>query len=82
MKPLVVVHWVDIVSVADWTEGEEVELPHFKTVGWLHSESKDWIRLGDTMSEENKPYGITMFPKGCIEKIEYVSSSLHPYTGV
>jgi hypothetical protein len=73
MKPLVCVHWIDIISTSDWTDPYDVNLPKFRTVGWVHSESPKFIKVCDTMDEEDKLFGVTAIPKGCVEKIEYLS---------
>ncbi len=73
---LVVVHWLDITATADWTEGEEVEPTPFQTVGWLHTINDSVIKVGNTMDEENKIYGITCFPIGCVEQIQELQLSI------
>ena len=67
---LVIVHWKDIMATAGWEEGDDVDPPNFQTIGWLHSSSDDTIKVGNTIGEDEKPYGITAFPIGCVEKIE------------
>ena len=75
---LVVVHWLDITATADWTEGEEVEPTPFQTVGWLHTINDSVIKIGNTMAEEQKIYGITCFPIGCVEQIQELQLSTLP----
>ena len=75
---LVVVHWLDITATADWTEGEEVEPTPFQTVGWLHTINDSVIKIGNTMDEEQKIYGITCFPIGCVEQIQELQLSTLP----
>ena len=68
--PLVIVHWRDIIATAGWEEGDELEPPVLKTIGWFHSSSDDTLKIGNTLSEEGKPYGITAFPTGCVDRME------------
>ena len=72
---LVMVLWLDITATADWTEGDEVEPTPFQTVGWLHSEDDHVVKVGNTMDEEKKVYGITCFPRGCVERIQELQLS-------
>lgn len=72
---LVVVHWLDITATADWTEGEEVEPTPFQTIGWLHTINDSVVKVGNTMDEEQKIYGITCFPIGCVEQIQELQLS-------
>ena len=73
-KPaLIKVHWDDIVETCDWTEAEDVKLPRFITIGWLITENERCLKLGHTMNDDGRIYGITAFPKGCIAHIDYLS---------
>lgn len=69
---LLVVEWSDIVSYAGWETHEEVELPTFRTVGWMVYADNDVVKLANTLSEEDVGAGITAFPRGCIIKMEKV----------
>jgi len=72
---LVVVHWLDIISTAGWEDADEVDTPKFKTLGWVHSIDDKTLKIGSTMDEEGKLFGITAFPMGCVILIEPVSAS-------
>lgn len=67
---LVVVHWQDIIATAGWEEGDEVSPPSLQTIGWLHSYNDEVIKVGNTLGEDNKPYGITAFPVGCVSSVD------------
>ena len=67
---LVCVYWEDIISTAGWDEGDDIEPPKLKSVGWFHSSTDKVLKIGDTLGEDDKPYGITAFPMGCITLIE------------
>ena len=73
MIELVVVHWRDIISTAGWEDADEVDTPKFKTLGWVHSKDDKTLKIGSTMDEEGKLFGITAFPLGCVILIEPVS---------
>lgn len=75
---LVLVTWKDIISTAGWEEGEEVNCPTLVTIGWLHSDDGEQIKIGNTielsneMGEAGKTYGFTCLPKGCVVELEYL----------
>ena len=76
-KELVVIVWRDILQTADWTSANEVNCPTFKSIGWLVSDTKEEIKIGNTLVVESEdpqdtPYGITAFPKGCILSINFI----------
>jgi len=72
---LLVVHWQDIIATAGWEEGDEVSPPNLTTIGWLHSQTDEVLKIGNTLGEDGKPYGITAFPSGCITLVEAYSLS-------
>jgi len=77
-KTLVFVVWKDILQTADWTPASEVSCPTFKSVGWLVSETEDEIKIGGTLvvdadDPQGTPFGITAFPKGCVQEIKTIS---------
>jgi hypothetical protein len=77
-KALVFVVWKDIVQTSDWTPSSEVSCPTFKSVGWLLSETEDEIKIGGTLvvnadDPQGTPFGITAFPKGCVQEIKTIS---------
>jgi len=44
-------------------------------VGWLVSETEDEIKIGGTLvvdadDPQGTPFGITAFPKGCVQEIK------------
>ena len=73
-KALVFVVWKDILQTADWTPASEVSCPTFKSGGGLLSETEDEIKIGGTLvvdadDPQGTPFGITAFPKGCVQEI-------------
>ena len=64
IHPLVEITWVDIVKYSGWEPHEEVELPVFKSLGWLVYEDDFVIKIADTLDEEDVGYGIMAIPKG------------------
>ena len=78
---LVIVEWRDIIATAGWEPKEEVKCPVIRSVGWLIPGSdNDTIKICNTLAPEDfdekkddKEYGITAFPKGCVTKLEFLS---------
>jgi len=64
VHPLVEITWVDIVKYSGWEPHEEVELPVFKSLGWLVYEDDFVIKIADTLDEEDTGFGIMAIPKG------------------
>ncbi len=74
-ETLVIIVWKDIVQVADWTPASEVNCPTFQSIGWLVSETEEEIKIGSTLvvnadDPQGTPFGITAFPKGCVQEIK------------
>tara|TARA_R100001244_G_scaffold26724_3_gene26646 strand:- start:592 stop:723 length:132 start_codon:yes stop_codon:yes gene_type:complete len=42
------------------------------SVGWLVSQDDKEIKIGGTIGEDDAPYGITAFPKGCVLEINFI----------
>lgn len=61
---LVEITWVDIVKYSGWEPHEDVELPLFKSLGWLVYEDDFVIKIADTLDEEDVGFGIMAIPKG------------------
>jgi hypothetical protein len=78
---LVIVEWRDIIQTSGWESEEEVQCPVIRSVGWvIPQDDPNTIKICNTIAPENfdekkdgKGYGITAFPKGCVEKIEYLT---------
>ena len=78
---LVIVEWRDIIQTSGRESEEEVQCPVIRSVGWvIPSEDPKTIKICNTIAPEDfdekkdgKGYGITAFPKGCIQKIEYLT---------
>ena len=78
---LVIVEWRDIIQTSGWVSKEEVKCPIIRSVGWLiPQDDPHTIKICNTLapedfdeSKEDKEYGITAFPKGCITKLEFLS---------
>ena len=81
-KPkLCIITWRDILACSGWEKPNEVECPQIQSVGWLVSQDKYTIKIASTLDpsdtiggkgEANSYYGITAFPKGCVESIDYL----------
>ena len=61
---LVEITWVDIVKYSGWEPHEEVEIPVFKSIGWLVYEDDFVIKIADTVDEDDTGFGIMAIPKG------------------
>lgn len=78
---LVIVEWRDIIQASGWEPEDEINCPVIRSVGWIiPSEDPNTIKICNTIAPEDfdekkdgKGYGITAFPKGCVEKIEYLT---------
>ena len=78
---LVIVEWRDIIQTSGWEPKEEVKCPVIQSVGWLiPQDDPNTIKICNTLapedfdeSKEDKEYGITAFPKGCVTKLEFLS---------
>ena len=78
---LVIVEWRDIIASAGWEPKEEVKCPVIRSVGWLiPQDDPSTIKICNTLapedfdeSKEDKEYGITAFPKGCVTKLDFLS---------
>ena len=68
---LVEVSWDDAYT-SDWTPANEVSCPELISVGWLVSQDDKEIKIGGTIGEDDAPYGITAFPKGCVLEINFI----------
>ncbi len=62
--PLIEITWVDIIKEPGWDTHEDVELPIFKSVGWLVYEDEHCIKIADTLDSEGQGYAIMALPKG------------------
>ena len=80
-KQLVIVEWRDILQTSGWESHDEVDCPVIRSVGWLiPQDDPKTIKICNTLAPENfdqtkedKEYGITAFPKGCVTKLEFLS---------
>ena len=86
-KKLVVVKWRDVLADDSWTRAKEVECPSFYSVGWLVCDTDDTVKIASTLDFEDftdeakgeaRPilYGITAFPRGCVEEVVPLSDKL------
>lgn len=67
---IVVVEWQDIIADMVWNDlPEELDLPVFKTVGYLIEQTDDKIVICDTDPGIGNRCA---FPKGCIISIEEI----------
>ena len=69
---LVTIKWTDIIQTSDWTPANEVSCPELISAGWLVSQDDKEIKIGGTIGEDDAPYGITAFPKGCVLEINFI----------
>lgn len=61
---LVVVHWYDITTVANWNEEEEAYAAEFFTVGWLVEEDSTKVVIASTWDPLDQEWReITTFPR-------------------
>ena len=80
-KQLVIVEWRDILQTSGWESHDEVDCPVIRSVGWLiPQEDPKTIKICNTLTpedfdknKEEKEYGITAFPKGCVTRLEFLS---------
>ncbi len=80
-RKLVIVKWRDIVATAGWQPSDEVDCPIIESVGWLiEHEDITTIKICNTISEDieegsgnEREYGITAFPRGCVISLEFLS---------
>ena len=78
---LVIVEWRDIIQASGWEPEDEINCPVIRSVGWIiPHDDPNTIKICNTIAPEDfdekkdgKGYGITAFPKGCVEKIEYLT---------
>jgi len=68
---LVIVEWEDIYSETGWCEDKDLHCPVFRTVGFLVKQDKKRIIIADTEPDQGT---LTVFPRGCILKIEEISN--------
>ena len=71
--PLVVVKWLDITATAGWEDPDDVNPIEASTIGWLYSQDESTVKVGNSLGEDDRPYGISAFPVGCITSIETYS---------
>ena len=70
---LVLIDWVDITAVADWTPADEVEPLEVKTLGWLAYQDDRVIKVGNSLGEDGDIFGISAIPQGCVIGITTLS---------
>ncbi len=81
---LCLVRWRDIIETTGWDK--DVSCPEIYSIGWHVYEDSDTLKIANTLDyedfsgenrEEEKPvpYGLTAFPKGCVMKVTYISST-------
>ena len=83
-KTLVTIIWKDILQSSDWTPASEVNCPTFQSIGWLVSENEEEIKIGGTLvvdadDPQGTPFGITAFPRGCVQEIKRLKLEDQPY---
>ncbi len=75
-----IVQWRDIPANGEWVTADKVECPTILTIGWLVAEDEDTVKIADTIDldgfdsdeEPPTPYGITVFPRGCVVDIKFI----------
>jgi len=84
---LVKVTWRDILQCSGWEKAEDVKTPQFISIGWLISRNGQEIKIATTLDYNDAfddakdvpkpvPYGITAFPAGCVDDIEFIEYSV------
>ena len=70
---LVVITWEDIETHIGWhdCQANEFEPPVFKTVGYLFFQNRKKLVICDTEAGEGN---VTVFPAGCVKKIEVIKT--------
>ena len=71
---LIIITWEDILQVAGWLSLEAVNTTDAiicKSVGWLISEDKKYIRITSNISSDGD-MSIVVIPKGTVKSIERV----------
>lgn len=63
---LIEVTWMDIVQDGSWSTHESIACPVVKTVGWLASKDKNFLKVGNALSDNGDISGITVMPIGCV----------------
>ena len=76
---LVMVEWFDTVHSSGWDTADEVDIMKVSKIGYFLNEST-WseegvLKLADTIAEE-KYYGITAIPKGCVHRVTSFSGNI------
>ena len=71
--PLVFVKWLDITATAGWDDPDDVEPIEVVSVGWLYSDDGETVKIGSTLGEDGRPYGVTALPRGCVLEITSVN---------
>ena len=84
-KPkLCIIKWRDILACSGWEKEAEVKCPQIQSIGWFVSQTKDTLKIASTLDlndtienkgEANIYYGITAFPRGCVDSIEYLHNN-------
>lgn len=72
MKPLKIVKivWEDIETHTGWIDAKDItECPVFETVGYLIERDKKYIKICDSAGGIGN---VTIFPKGCVLKIDEI----------
>jgi len=67
------VKWLDITATAGWDDPDEVDPIEVISVGWLYSDDGETVKIGTTLGEDGRPYGVTALPRGCVLEITSVS---------
>ena len=70
--PLVELVWHDILKEPGWEPAENVELPVFRSVGWLMFEDDTVVKIADTLDEEGVGFGIMALPRGVVLARKYL----------
>ena len=80
-QEVVLVIWKDVISASGWEKESDVNCPKLTSIGWLISDDGETVKIATTLDYEGfsgedepipVPYGITAFPKGCVEEIKFI----------
>jgi hypothetical protein len=63
---LIEVTWMDILQDGSWSTQDAVTCPIVKTVGWLASRDKKFLKIGNCLDDRGQVCGITAMPIGCV----------------
>ena len=74
---ILVIEWIDIVSVASWQspyEARNINPCLCKTVGFFLSQDEDCIRLSQNIQVDDTERDVTCIPWGCVKTVQTLAT--------